>query len=338
MRTVADDNGVGREVHLESYDTFASVDLLADHMVASALAGLSGRRYEAALEPVGAAVEESASGTSQSSVSRRFITATAERLAEFRSRPLDGPRWLICFVDGFDFAGHTMIGALGVTADGTKVPLGVVEGSTENKAVVRHLITDLRDRGLDASEGILFVLDGGKALATAVRDVFGDHAVIARCRQHKERNVLDHLPEAERPWVRRKLRAAWANPNANEAEAALRALAGQLEKVNPDAAASLREGLADTLTVTRLGVAGSLLKTVMSTNPVESMIEIVRKHARNVKRWQDGDMRLRWAAAGMLAAATQFRRVKGYRQLPQLARALRYAVGADDPSTIAVTA
>ncbi|MGH9210926.1 MAG: IS256 family transposase [Acidimicrobiales bacterium] len=338
VRTVAGDEGVEREVHLESYDTFASVDLLADHMVASMLAGLSGRRYATALEPVGETVEDAASGTSQSSVSRRFVTATAERLAEFRSRPLDDQRWLICFVDGFDFAGHMMIGALGVTTDGTKVPLGVVEGSTENASVVRHLITGLRDRGVDASEGILFVLDGGKALARAVRDVFGDHAVIARCRAHKERNILDHLPETERPWVRRKLRAAWANPNADEAEAALKALAGQLKKVNPDAAASLREGLAETVTVTRLGVTGTLLKTVMSTNPVESMIEIVRAHARNVKRWQDGDMRLRWAAAGMLAASEQFRRVKGYRQLPALAAALRHAVGADTQSTIAVTA
>lgn len=328
----------GSEVRLESYDTFASVDLLADHMVASMLAGLSGRRYEHALEPVGKAVQDSATGTSQSSVSRRFITATAERLAEFRSRPLHDRRWLICFIDGFDFAAHTMVGALGVTGDGTKVPLGVVEGSTENASVVRGLLTSLRDRGLDVSDGVLFVLDGGKALAKAVRDVFGENAVIARCRVHKERNLMDHLPEAERPWVRRKLRAAWANPNAAEAEASLRALACQLEKVNPDAAASLREGLADTLTVTRLGVTGSLLKTVMSTNPVESMIEIVRAHARNVKRWQPGDMRLRWAAAGMLAASSQFRRVKGYRQLPRLAEALRDVIGATDPSTIAVTA
>jgi len=167
VRTVADEDDVEREVRLESYDTFVSVDLLAEHMVASMLAGLSGRRYQSALEPVGETVEAAASGTSQSSVSRRFITATAERLAEFRSRLLDDQRWLICFVDGFDFAGHMMIGALGVTADGTKVPLGVVEGSTENATVVRHLITGLRDRGLDASEGILFVLDGGKALKTA---------------------------------------------------------------------------------------------------------------------------------------------------------------------------
>jgi putative transposase len=183
VRSVGGD-AVEREVHLESYDTFASVDLLADHMVASMLAGLSGRRYQRALEPVGEEVEASSSGTSQSSVSRRFIAATAERLAEFRSRPLDDRRWLICFIDGFDFAGHTMVGALGVTADGTKVPLGVVDGSTENATVVRHLVTGLRERGLDASEGILFVLDGAKALKTAVSDVFGDHAVIARCRTH----------------------------------------------------------------------------------------------------------------------------------------------------------
>jgi transposase-like protein len=185
---------------------------------------------------------------------------------------------------------------------------------------------------------VLFVLDGAKALTKAVRDVFGDHAVIARCRVHKERNLMDHLPETERPWVRRKLRAAWANPNATEAEAALRALAAQLDNMNPDAAASLREGLVETLTVTRLGVTGALLRTVMSTNPMESMIEIVRAHARNVKRWKDGDMRLRWAAAGMLEASTQFRRVKGYHQLPKLAVALRRGVGVDDPSTLAVTA
>lgn len=340
VRTVADEHGAEHEVHLASYDTFASVDLLADHMVASMLAGLSGRRYHAALEPVGEDVEASASTTSQSSVSRRFVAATAERLAEFRSRPLDQERWLIVFVDGFDFAGHTMVGALGVTIDGSKVPLGVVEGSTENANVVRGLISGLRDRGLDASNGILFVLDGGKALAKAVRDVFGGLAVIARCRTHKERNVMDHLVEAERPWVRAKLRAAWANPNADEAEAALKALAAQLDKVNPDAAGSLREGLTETLTVTRLGVTGSLLKTVMGTNPMESMIEIVRDHARNVKRWQPGDMRLRWAAAGMIEASKQFRRVKGYRQLPHLARELRHTVGVEgEPeSAVAVTA
>ena len=317
---------------------FASVDLLADHMVASMLAGLSGRRYERGLEPVGDTITAAASGISQSAVSRRFITATKAHLAQFRARPLDDQRWLIVYVDGFDFAGHTMIGALGVTAAGVKIPLGVVEGSTENATVVRHLITDLRDRGLDACNGTLFILDGGKALRKAVTDVYGHLAVIARCRVHKERNVMDHLPEAQRPWVRRKLRQAWANPDAVEAEAALKVLARQLDKVNPDAGASLREGLTETPTVTRLGVTGTLLKTVMSTNPVESMIEIVRANARNVKRWKDGDMRLRWAATGMLAAENQFRRVKGYRQLPALATTLQQAVNPNTPSTLAVTA
>jgi transposase-like protein len=217
VRTVGDAAGVEHEVHLESYDTFASGALLADPMVAAMLAGLSGRRYQRALEPVGEAVEAVSSGTSQSAVSRRFIAATAERLAEFRSRPLGDRRWLIVFVDGFDFAGHTMVGALGVTADGTKVPLGVVEGSTENASVMRGLIACLRDRGLDASEGILFVLDGDKALAKAVRDVFGDQAVIARCRQratamnrsHGMRTAVAPAEHDERRDGRRHLRLSY---------------------------------------------------------------------------------------------------------------------------------
>ncbi len=326
-----------RELHLDSYDAFASADLLTAHTVAAMMAGLSTRRYEQALEPVGTEVEAKASSTSRSAVSRRFVAATAERLAEFRARPLGDAKWLVIFIDGFDFAGHTMVGALGVTADGTKVPLGVVEGSTENAGVVRGLVSRLRDRGVDDSDGILFVLDGGKALARAVKDVFGDKALIQRCRLHKERNVADHLPEAERLWVLRKMRQAWKNPDAKEAERDLRELAGRLERINPDAAGSLREGLAEMFTVTRLGVRGTLLATVMSTNPVESMIEIVRDHARNVKRWQPGDMRLRWAAAGMLEAAKQFRRVKGFSQLPQLASAIKKSTSKSEDSTVPVT-
>jgi putative transposase len=327
----------GGEAHLESYDTFASTDLLTAHTVAAMMAGLSTRRYQSALEPVGTEVAEKASSTSRSSVSRRFVAATAERLAEFRSRPLDDAKWLVIFIDGFDFAGHTMVGALGVTADGTKVPLGVVEGSTENKTVVRGLVAGLRDRGVDDSEGILFVLDGAKALRTAVKDVFGDKALVQRCRLHKERNVADHLPQIERLWVLAKMRQAWKNPEATEAERDLRELAGRLERINPDAAGSLREGLAEMFTVTRLGVRGTLLATVMSTNPVESMIEIVRNHARNVKHWHPGDMRLRWAAAGMLEAAKQFRRIKGYSQLPQLASAIKKAISTTEDSTVPVT-
>jgi putative transposase len=322
VRTVGNDE---HELTLESYATFVSTDLLAEGVVARMLGGLSTRSYPVGLEPVGAQVEQTATGTSHSAVSRRFVTATAERLTELLARPLGGQRWLVVFLDGFGMGEHLLVGALGVTADGTKVPLGVVEGTTENKAVCTRLVTGLRDRGLDVECGVLFVLDGGKALDAAVRGVFGPKALVQRCRRHKERNVTDHLPEAERPLIQRRLRSAWANPDPQQARAELEALARSLARQRPGAAASLREGLAETLTVNRLGVGGKLLQTLESTNPVESMIEIVRDHAGRVKRWSSGEMALRWAAAGMLAAEAQFRRVKGYQELPQLALALERA-------------
>lgn len=326
----------GEDVHelaLESYSAFTSTDLLAEGIVARMLAGLSTRRYPAGLEPVGEAVEQTAGGTSKSAVSRRFVQATAERLAELLARRLDQERWLVVFLDGFSMGEHLLVGALGVTDDGTKVPLGVVEGTTENTAVCTRLVADLAERGLDASRGVLFVVDGGRALERAIRAVFGAKALIQRCRQHKERNVTDHLPEAERPLVQRRLRAAWALGDADRAKAELERLARSLDRQRPGAAASLREGLAETLTVTRLGVGGKLLQTVASTNPMESMIEIIRDHAGRVKRWSSGEMALRWAAAGMLAAQGQFRRVKGYQELPQLALALERAT-AEEPGLL----
>jgi putative transposase len=322
-----------QELRLASYEAFASTDLLAEGIVARMLAGLSTRRYPAGLEPVGEQVAQQAVGTSKSAVSRRFVAATAERLSELLDRRLDDQRWLVVFLDGFSMGEHLLVGALGVTADGTKVPLGVVEGTTENKAVCTRLVADLAERGLDASRGVLFVIDGGKALERAIRAVVGAKALVRRCRRHKERNVTEHLPEAERPLVQRRLRAAWANPDPDQAAAELEQLARSLARQRPGAAASLREGMAETLTVTRLGVGGRLLQTVESTNPVESMIEIVRDHAGRVKRWSSGEMALRWAAAGMLAAQGQFRRVKGYQELPQLALALERAT-AEEPGPL----
>jgi putative transposase len=330
VRTTGED---AHEVPLESYSAFASTDLLAEGIVARMLAGLSTRRYPAGLEPVGDQVDAKANGTSKSAVSRRFVAATAERLAELLARRLEDRRWLVVFLDGFGMSEHLLVGALGVAADGTKVPLGVVEGTTENKAVCTRLVADLRDRGLDAERGVLFVIDGGKALERAIRAVFGAKALIQRCRQHKERNVTDHLPEAERPLVQRRLRAAWVLTDADQAKAELEQLARSLDRQRPGAAASLREGLELTLTVTRLGVGGKLLQTVASTNPMESMIEIIRDHAGRVKRWSSGEMALRWAAAGMLAAQGQFRRVKGYQELPQLALALERAT-AQEPGLL----
>jgi transposase-like protein len=318
----ADDSA---EATLATYQVAHASDLLARHMVGAMLAGLSTRRYPAALEPVGGEVEADARGTSKSSVSRRFVNATADQLAALMARPLEEERWLIVFIDGFSFADHQLVGALGVTQDGVKVPLAVEEGTTENKTLVTRLLSGLQDRGLDVSQGVLFVVDGSKALTKGIPAVFGDKAVIQRCRIHKERNVMDHLPDAQHRWVRVKLRAAWATEDPAEARRELEALARALQRKHPGAASSLREGLSETLTVTRLGITGALLKTVFSTNPMESMIEIVREHSANVKRWRDGEMALRWAAAGMEAARSQFRRVKGYRQLPQLAAALQQA-------------
>ena len=324
------------EVPLASYGAFSGSDLLAEGIVARMLAGLSTRRYGAGLEPVGAGVEARAAGTSRSAVSRRFVTATSGRLAELLARPLGEQRFLVVHLDGFRMGEHLLVGALGVAADGTKVPLGVAEGTTENTAVVTGLITDLRERGLDASGGMLFVIDGGKALRAAIRTVFGTGAEVQRCRRHKERNVTDHLPETERPLMLRRLRAAWAEPDPVRARAALEAIARGLAHGRPGAAAAVREGLAETLTVNRLGITGSLLRTLESTDPIESMIEIVRDHATRVKRWESGAMALRWAAAGMLSAQGRFRRVRGFGELPLLAEALRRAVDLPEREEVAI--
>lgn len=324
------------ELSLASYEAASATDLLADGIVARMLAGLSTRRYGAGLEPVGAAIEERRSGTSHAAVSRRFVAATAERLADFLARPLGGQRFLVVMLDGFSMGEHLLLGALGIRSDGLKVPLGVVEGTVENEAVVLALLADLRDRGLDASAGLLVVVDGGTGIGAGLRRLFGTSVMVARCRRHKERNVLARLPEIERPLVQRRLRAAWAEPDPVRAKALLEALARSLAHQRPGAAASLREGLADTLTLTRLGVTGSLRRTLESTNPMESMIEIVRDHATRVKRWESGEMALRWAAAGMLAAESQFRRVKGFRELPALAAALRRELGLPEGEEAAI--
>jgi putative transposase len=203
-----------------------------------------------------------------------------------------------------------------------KIPLGLWEGSTENATVATALLSDLVDRGLDPEQGILFVIDGAKALRKAIGTVFGERAPVQRCVRHKERNVLDHLPERDRPPVKRRLRRAWAEADVGQALEQLRVLAAELHRSHPGAAASLREGLEETLTLTRLGIRGRLKKTLESTNPCESMIECVRRSSRNVKHWQNGDMALRWTAAGMLEAERQFRRIIGYADLAKLVTAI----------------
>lgn len=314
--------GGSGEIPLATWAAVSSRELLDRHTLISMLAGVSTRSYQTVLEPAGPEVDEAASSTSKSAVSRRFVEATRARLAEFRSRPLGDRRWLVVYIDGFGFGDETLVGALGVDDHGNKAALSVVHGTTENKAVCKRLLDDLETRGFDPSAGVLFVVDGGKAIYHAIGDKWNDQVLIQRCRAHKQRNVTDLLPQHHHVWVRQALARAWAITDATQAEQALRALAAKIERTHPDAAASLREGLADTITINRLGVTGTLAKTLATTNPMESTVDIVKAHARNVKRWQTGDMRLRWAAAGMLAAEAQYRRVKGYRQLDRLAGAI----------------
>ena len=220
-----------------------------------------------------------------------------------------------------EIADRTHVVALGISTDGVKIPLGLWEGSTENATLVSMLLADLVDRGLDPEQAILFVIDGGKALRKAIKDVFGQHALVHRCHRHKERNVTDLLPERDRPQILVRIRGAWALSDRLARER-LELLASELDRTWPDAAASLREGMEDTLTLMRLGIDGQLAKTLSSTNPCESMIEIVRYTQRNVKRWQQGDMRKRLTAAGMLVAEQQFRRIIGYRDLAKLVIAI----------------
>jgi putative transposase len=310
------------ELPIASYELFTSTEILGKMALEKMLAGLSTRRYPVGLEPVGRQVAETSSATSKSAVSRRFVAMTETALADLLSQDLSGLDLVALMIDGVHFAESCCVVALGIGIDGVKHPLALVEGSTENATLVTDLLVDLRGRGLDVTRPMLVGIDGSKALRKAVVDVL-DHPVIQRCQLHKIRNVKDHLPQRLRSSVGRRMTDAYHAGSALEAEAALLTLAKELDRTHPGAAASLREGLHETLTVLRLGVSPTLARTLRSTTAIESMISVCREHAANVKRWRDGQMALRWCAAGMIEAGKQFRRVNGHLHLPTLRAALR---------------
>ncbi len=313
-------DGTG-EVTMATYAHFANRDPLTKVVMEQMLAGVSTRRFARTREPVGHDVRDRERSSSKSAVSREFVGRTGEHLRGLMSRSLADVRLAALMLDGLDLKGRCCVVALGVTTDGVKLPLGLWDGSTENTTICRELLADLVGRGLDCEQGVLVVLDGGKALRAAVGQVLGD-VPVQRCVRHKERNVLDHLPERDRPAVKRRLRAAWKLTGHEAALGRLEALADELAHSHPGAAASLREGLAETLTLQRLGAHEQLWRTLSSTNPIESMISIIRTASRNVKHWQNGDMCLRWTAAGMLEAEAQFRKIIGYKHLAALALAV----------------
>ena len=309
------------EVPVPAYELFNGTELLDQMTLERMMAKLSTRHYRAGLEPVGTAVDKTARSTSRSAVSRRFVRATEHALAELMSADLTELDVVAVMIDGVQFAGHCCVVARGIDIDGRKHPLALEEGDTENTTVVKDLLAGLRDRGLDTTRPTLFVLDGAKALHAGVKAVF-DQPIIQRCQLHKIRNVEAKLPDRLDATVASKMRTAYHSDNALTAESDLRALAADLKKTHPGAAGSLLEGLTETLTVVRLDLPPILRSTLRSTNAIESMIEICRDHSSNVKRWRDGEMVVRWCAAGMGEAAKQFRRVKGFLHLPALRVAL----------------
>src|ERR1700736_3558808 len=311
----------GRELRLPSWREWSARDPLDERALEQMVLGVSTRRYARSLEPLPEAI--TVRGTSKSAVSERFVYGTERKLAELMSRELRALALVAVMIDGVDFSEHVVLAAVGIDELGDKHVLGLRGGATENAAAVRALLADLVERGLDTNRSLLIVIDGAKALHKAVVEVFGTRALIQRCREHKKRNVTDALPERLRASVRSAMNQAYATREAKRARRLLDNLARRLEHQHPGAAASLREGLDETLTMMRLGLPENLERVLSSTNLIENLFSRVREIGRRVKRWQSGTMVLRWTAAGVLEAERGFRKVAGYRAMPTLVAALR---------------
>jgi transposase-like protein len=311
----------GRELRLPSWQEWSARDPLDERAVEQMVLGVSTRGYVRSLESLPEAV--SVRGVSKSAVSARFVCGTARKLAALMRRDLHQHQVVALLIDGVHFGEHVVLAAVGVDAQGDKHVLGLREGATENAAAVRALLADLIERGLTTERALLIVIDGAKALRKAVAEVFGARALIQRCREHKKRNVTDALPERLRASIRSAMNQAYATRDPKRARRLLESLAGRLEHQHPGAAASLREGLEETLTVMRLGLPENLERVLSSTNLIENLFGRVREIGRRVKRWQNGTMVLRWTAAGVLEAERGFRKLAGYRAIPILVAALR---------------
>jgi putative transposase len=310
----------GQEVALPTFEAFADTDPLNRRVVEQMLIGVATRQYGRSLEPTGAEVRTR--GTSKSAVSRRFVAKTRSQLAAWRSTALDALDLVALLIDGVHIGEHCIVVALGIDHTGCKHALGLWEGSTENAAVCQSLLADLQSRGLRTDRSLLVILDGSKALHKAVTKTFGPAALIHRCHVHKLRNILEHLPEGQRPWVRAIVARAYKAEVAT-ARRLLQDLARRLEDRHPSAAASVREGLEETLTILTLGLSDRLRQSLATTNAIESLISRTRHVKRNVKRWRGGQMVLRWTAAAILEAVKGFRRLKGHKDMPKLVAALR---------------
>lgn len=308
-----------KEIALATFGAFQNPKGMRDSAMKNMVLGISSRNYEETVESF-----VKGYGIKKSSVSRHFVKATAKQMREFLERDLFGFDLVAIFIDGIEFKGHLLVVAMGLDRDGKKYVLGLWQGATENAEVCKSLLEDMTRRGLSTGKDYLFVLDGSKALRSAVAKVFGTEAPVQRCQAHKRRNVLKHLPEQHHRAVDARISAAYKMADYAEARKSLDLTVRYLERLNPDAAASLREGLEETLTIHKLGITGLLRKTLSTTNPLESCFSVTRTITGRVKRWRGGDMAQRWAVAALLRAEKKFRRVKGYRELPKLATILQH--------------
>jgi transposase-like protein len=310
------------ELTLPSWRTFSMEDPLERDAVEKMLVGVSTRKYRRALDPVPPEIDEF--GTSKSAVSSRFVAATKRQLDDWLGRDLSSIRLASIMIDGLSFDEHVVLIALGIDTDGKKHVLGLHEGATENAASCGALLDDIIGRGLSTQSSLLFVIDGAKALCKAVVTRFGQRALIQRCQVHKSRNVREHLPDELHRSVAATMRQAYATRDHKAAKRQLENLARQLDEEHPSAAASVREGLAETLTVIRLGLPPAFARTFATTNPIENLNSTARWTCRNVKRWRSGSMIVRWACAAMREASTGFRAIKGATSgMPLLLKALR---------------
>jgi transposase-like protein len=310
-----------REVPLPTFEAFAQTDPLTRRALEQMVLGVATRRYERSLEALPAGVRSGS--TSKSAVSRRFVARTRAQLVTWQTRPLDELDLAVLFIDGVQFARHCVVVALGIDTTGQKHVLGLWDGSTENTVVCQGLLANLTERGLRADRSVLVVLDGSKALRKAVDQALGHAAWVQRCQVHKLRNVLSYLPPGRQSAARATLQRAYRSVDAATARRQLEALARQLEEDYPSAAASLREGLDETLTVLALNLGDTLRRALATTNTIENLIGQLRQVHRNVKRWRGRHMVLRWAVAGILEATKGFKRCRGHKDMRALINALR---------------
>jgi len=310
----------GLEVELPSFAFAANRDPLDRHTLNAVACGISNRKYARSLDPLPEEIEDRS--TSKSSVSRRYVAMTTKQMTSWLTTPLGDRHFPIVMIDGIHMGDHLVLIALGIDFEGKKQVLGLREGDTENGQVARALLRDLLDRGLEQERARLFVIDGAKALTSAIQKTFGSLAEIQRCQIHKRRNILGHLPARLQEGVKAILKEAWSLGDAKVAKRRLERLASSLEAKHPGAAASVLEGLDATLTLQRLGIGGVLYKKLRTTNAIENLNSGIVTYSRNVKRWQGGSMGVRWVSAAIVEAEKKFHRIKGWREIEKLVRAL----------------